>query len=74
LAESSVVLNISCGSRLRQAANDMYFKVLTLKHLGCQPEPVEGELILKIRIRRAHPDNLLKIEPLSFAKSLKRFL
>ena len=52
----------------------MYFKVLTSKLLGCQPELVEGGLILKTRVRQALPDNLLKIEPLSFAKSLKHFL
>ena len=30
------------GNRLRQAANDMYYKALTFKLLWCQPEPVEG--------------------------------
>ena len=29
----------------RQAANDMYFKTLTFKLLGCQPEPVEGGFV-----------------------------
>jgi hypothetical protein len=33
------LLTLNC---LRQAANDMYFKALTFKPLGCQPEPVEG--------------------------------
>ena len=57
-----------------QAAYDMYFKVVTFKLLGCQPEPVEGGLILIPRVRQAHPDILLGIEPMSFAKSLIFFM
>jgi len=48
----------------------MYFKVLTFEKLGCQPEPVEGGFLLMHRVRQAHPDSLLKIESLSFAKGL----
>ena len=46
-------------TRLRQAANDKYFKALTFKQLGCQPEPVEGGFTRIIRVRQAHPDTLI---------------
>jgi hypothetical protein len=41
---------------------------------SCQPELVEGGIILKDRVRQAHPDNLLKLEPMLFAKSLNFFM
>jgi hypothetical protein len=45
----------------QQTANYMYFKILTFKLSGCQPELVEGGLILATRVRQAHPDKFLKI-------------
>lgn len=45
----------SSVNRLLQAANDKYFKNITLKYLCCQPEHVEGGFIIIIRVR--HPDN-----------------
>ena len=48
------------GNRLRQAANDMYYKALTFKLLWFQPEPVEGGFQSFQRVRQAHPDTSIE--------------
>ena len=60
--------------RLRQAANDTYYKTLIFKLLESQPEPVEGGFFITQRLRQAQPDSLKKPNFESFEKNLKNLL